>query len=627
MAFKMNRFFPPLKTDYYFFAGLISICVTYLIYELIYIPYWALSADEFVFARHIYEYTYHVPYLDFAPYKTILGYYLLSLPFFFTKHFLAPLFYIKDEIALINTLCLGMAAYWSRKFFNRTALILSLLAIMANQTFLLYGTDLRVDMLTSWACLFAVLSLLHSRMILAGLIMATAFLISQKALWAFVAINSSLLLCWLLFRSTLYSLRHISLFNLTTALPIVAYIIGWSLVSDPTIVLHNLFYEAYIQAGIDWYTPIYLTCWLAVLTHGPMLFFLWPTTLVSIVRECSINENIQRRIFILSFANISLLLFISYKQAFPYNFVFTVPAFFLLYSEFFTWLLSHKTWEFKPSFWSYIACAVYGCGIFLIVYLGGLPAIYYSAIFVPILLTNLVKIDSKLKIDIILGLFVLTGIALPFYHSVKTSENIDGSYQQAMLNLTAELLKDGGSYVGGIPYLYNNDQAIGGMQNLIGPALEYLYQPTSKLEKLLLPSLYLGPISNQEILNDFDRKAVKIILDNYRIKYLPPVLLNYINHNYQQFNGSVYLYAPLIEPTQLSFTLKFSGQYRIEGHGNSIQLDGKKVKMNTLLSLNQGDHITNAKQVYRLVLVPAIANSYQQFKNDEWVMMIKAIIS
>lgn len=623
MPFKMIKFPTLNKVEQKFFVILFSLCLAYLIYELIYIPYWALSADEFVFARHIYEYTYHLPYRDFPPYKTILGYYVLSLPLWFSQHILAPLFYIKTEIALLNTLALGLTCYWGTQFFSRSALLITALAILANQTFLLYGTDLRVDMLTCWFCLFAALAILDKRFMLAGLCMATAFLISQKALWTYVAINGGLALCFCLFTSGIYTWRALVKFNTATALPILGYIVFWSLLSDQQTVLHNLFYEAYIQAGIDWYTPIYLTCWLVVLNHGPMLFFLWPLTFISLSKEYNHSETIQRRLFILISSSIALLLFVSYKQAFPYNFVFTIPALFLLYADFFTWFLrnDHVVIQNKFVVWFYAGL------LFSIVYLADLSAWYYLAIFIPLLLSSVAQ--ANFKRQIILCIFVLTGIILPFISSFNISRHADGRYQQTMLQLTADLLQDGSSYVGGIPYLYNRDQSIDGMQNLIGPALEYLYQPTPKLATLLLPSLYLAPTNQQEILQAFEKKPVKVIIDNYRIKYLPSSILNYINNNYQQYNGSVYLYAPLITSSQLSFRLKFSGTYQITANKKqAIRLDGKIKQPGILVNLRAGDHITDAQQDYRLVYMPTMpANSYPKYTKDAWLNMIKAIIS
>src|SRR5690606_9886356 len=118
---------------------------------------------EFVFARHIYDYTRAMPYRDFAPYKSTIGYYVLTIPFFFSKTTLEPLFLIKREIILLNVLCIALAYRMSFRLFQPRGILLSLTAILANAGFLIYAADLRIDMLTSWCCLFALLSLLHYR--------------------------------------------------------------------------------------------------------------------------------------------------------------------------------------------------------------------------------------------------------------------------------------------------------------------------------------------------------------------------------------------------------------------------------------------------------------------------------
>ncbi len=568
---------PFARRQPYFFYGILLICLSYLIAEYFFIPYGALSADEFVFARHIYEYTFHVPYRDFAPYKTVLGYYLLSLPFFFSHTLFGPLFYAKGEIALLNVGFIALTAYWSSRFFNQKAILLTLLAIIANQLFLVYATDLRVDMLTSWVSLAAALGVLQYRSWLGGCLVGMAFLISQKALWYVAALNGALALCALLPYSR-YSFRFLIQFNVAAALPILLYISGYSAIASPRLVLYNLFYEAYIQAGIDWYMPIFWRCWQAILYHGPLLFLLWPLTFLILFKK-PIKKPIEQSIFILTFSSIALLLFITYKQPFPYNAVFTVPAFFLLYADFISWLLT-------------------------------LPK--YSA--------------GK---SLFFTLFITLGILYPFYTSWQTCRLLDGHYQQTMLKTVTHLLQPGEDYVAGIPFLYQQDQPIDGMKNLIGPAIDYLYSPTDKLRPLLLPSLYLSPTSPPKILAEFDKMSVKIIINNYRLLYLPPAIVNYIKNNYQHLYGSIYLYAPTIAPSQLTFYLKFTGSYRLQAK-ISVIIDGKRKQPGQIISLKKGDHTTHADENYRLVLIPDRDRSLpvfdSQYQQDKYFYMLKAIV-
>ena len=260
----------------YFFYSILFISLAYVVFEFCYIPYWPIVVDEFVFTRQIYDYTTHLPYHDFPPYKGVLGYYLLSLPLYFSSGLLDPIFLIKDEIVIINTICIVSASFWAARIFDKRAVIATIAILIANQLFLILASDLRVDMLSAWGALFASLSVLQHRFRLGGLLLGIAFLISQKVVWYFIALNGAMGLCWIFFSKPSYSWRSLVWFNLAFALSIMVYMIGWSLTSNFSTVFDSLFYEAYIQAGIDWYMGIYLTGWLFAFSHGALLFFLWP---------------------------------------------------------------------------------------------------------------------------------------------------------------------------------------------------------------------------------------------------------------------------------------------------------------------------------------------------------------
>ena len=625
-----------------FFYSFAAICSIYFLFEYYFIRYSALSADEFVFARHILDYTRALPYRDFAPYKTILGYYLLSIPLFFSHGLFAPLFWIKTEITLINIICLGVASYWSLTFFDKRAILLAALAIISNQLFLIYGSDLRVDMLTSWFCLFSALCVLKNQFKLGGALLGIAFLISQKALWYVFAINGALGLCWLLSlflhqqqSITTHTMLKINLrtlinYNLASAIPIIIYMVVWSTISDFNTVFYNLFYEAYIQSGIDWYVPLYLTCWKAVLSHGPLLFFIWPLTFSMLFGTQ--DEQLINRLFIISMASIALILFINYKQPFPYNFVFTIPAFFLLISEFISWIIKKRSvknqttaaWQTKA------LLAIYCLSIIAMIYVFSINRLYYLIAALPLVsyayFTH--QLPRSLFLYSFMTLFIVTGILYPLYGSVKTALVVEGQYQQTMVRLTDSLLGNDSDYVSGIPFLYAKDQPIDGMKNLIGPAVDYLYEPTDKLQSLLLPSLYLTESTPEKILTDFEKTPVKVIINNYRMLSLPPKITQYLKNNYQHFYGSIYLYAPMVTKNKLSIDIKFTGNYRVEGKNKAtILLDNKAVKIGKMVRLRQGAHLSETKTDYRLALVPELKDSLDaRYAQDNWSHMIKAIV-
>lgn len=621
-----------------FWLGLALICSIYLIFEWLFIPFSALSADEFVFARHIHEYTTGLPYRDFPPYKTVLGYYLLSLPLYFVHDVLKPLFYIKEEIALINASFFVLFGFWAARFFSKKAIILSLLLIIANQFFLVYSADLRVDMLTSWCCLIALFFILERRFYLSGISISIAFLISQKALWYLVAINSGILVCWYLKKDSAFSWRSFLKFNISAAVPLLIYILFWSLLSSPSTVLYNLFYEAFIQAGINWYLPIYLLCWQRILSHGTLLFFLWPAVFL-ILKNASITKINENSFFIIVAGTTALIQFMLYLQPFPYNFVFTIPAFFLLFNELLDWLFSssHETLSQNTLTFNnvnlFLIVAVTAIYLFFIHFFA-LSALNYINLFLPVLLFSFLYFQTRdallttLSRRLILAIIFITGILYPLYHSTKISLTLSGKYQQAMIQLADSLITEKDGYVAGIPFIYDKDQSVAGLKNLIGPAIGYLYQSNTKLAPLLLPSLYLAPIDKETVTKNFSRTPPKILLNNYRMESLPDTIREYIFYHYYHYYGSIYTYAPVVFNSQLTFELQFKGHYLIHTRPHTfVEIDNKRFPAGKTIFLNAGDHLNNSFYDYRLIWQPDNKPVLSaKFADDKWKKMIKAIV-
>ncbi len=630
-----------------FYSCLLLISICYLAYEYYYIPRWSLAADEFVFARHIYDYTFRIPYLDFAPYKTVLGYYLLSIPMFFSHALLKPLFYIKDEIAIINVFCLVTGGYWACRFYDKRAVLLIILAIIANQLFLVYSSELRVDMLTSWFCLFSGLAVLQKYLRTGGTLLGIAFLISQKTIWYLFAIDGALMICMLLPASS-YTLRSLWHFNLFMTITVVIYIVIWSMAVPPGELVHNLFYEAYTQARTSWYMHIYYFSWMTLLRHGPVLFLLWPATFLSLLLPAASqtagthsDKIFQQRVFAASFSTIALLLFISYKQPFPYNFVFTIPAFFLLYSDFISWLLALKTRADENAapgiHASSISClmSLYTVGIFYFLNRYDFDLPYYVLVFFPLVFGYLLRPAKnnpripRIAYKMIFVIFVSGGIIYPLYQSMRLNTYIRGDYQQAMIKMSSELLGRDGEFIGGIPFIYYKEQPVEGVRNLISPAIAYLFKPKASIKPLLLPSLYLAPATQEEVLANFDKSPVKVIINNVRMASLPPAIKAFVADNYRHFYGSIYLYAPSIQPQQLSFILKFTARYRINSSVNSqITIDGKNFRPGQIIKLNKGDHTNWSSHAYHLELQPDVNvdTSNPKYQTDNFLDMFRSVV-
>jgi hypothetical protein len=609
---------PPLQTTVQnnmgYRLGIVLLCLCYIIFQLVYIPYSVLARDELWFAHHIYQYTQHIPYRDFAPYKTVLGYYLLSMPLYFFHGMLAPLYYIKDEIAIINACAIGGIALWSSQWFQPRAMFYTLLIIISSQLFLIYSADLRVDMLASWLCLISILLLLGRRTQLAGFFLALGFLVSQQVLWYVVATNGAFVIYGLAARESRKTVRAFLEFNLSLLATVLLYVGIWSCFSNMSTVLHSVFYEAYTQSKITFYGSAYHAYWGAILKDGPLLILLWPLTLLSLFDVKLREHPHSRRVFIVAYSLLAILVMMTYKQLFPYNIVFFVPAFFVLYAEFFTWLLAlfnqpqaapALTLSSRQLFWFFSFYIFYIVGMVINF---SVPLVYLAIIVIPV--ASWIYLENKKSWRVTLALMImmtvlLTGIFLPLVRTSVYAYTLNGQYQRDMILLTHELLHDQEEYVAGVPLLYNKDQTIAGLKNLIAPAVQYLYTPEPALLPVLLPALDMEPRSVEQVLQDLQTKPVKLLVNNDRIANLPPRILNYLRSEFQHYWGGVYLYSPTVKPDQHAFQLKFSARYKVEPvEMQPVVIDGEARLPHVIVTLASGQHRSSASVAYRLRLVP-----------------------
>lgn len=592
------------------------ICIAYACYELFFIPQWSLEADEFVFARQLYYFTIYIPYRDFTPYHTVLGYYLFSIPMFLAKGLFAPLYYIKDEIVLINAISLAIIGYSASRFFGSKAVVLSLLAVLANQLFLVYSAELRMDALACWVCLFATLAVMRREMRLGGILIGIALLISQKTMWYLLAIDGALLVSMLTTASP-WTRRSLGTFNLWALIVFAIYIVLCTLISSWQAVSYGVFYQSYLQylqpyfpdgAAINYYQ--------VVLNQGPLLFALWPLTYVTLYQLKYYPQLAAQRVFVLTFASIALLFFIGANLPLGFNFINTVPAFFLLYAEFFSWLLQCKN---NPNPETNISPKFYGLFIFslanaaVIVFLIQklhFAFIYNVLAFFPLLLClALNPVPSTRRyhsaaFNLLLIIFLFAGVIYPLYQSLQVNNIKRNDYQKIMIETAASLLDKYSDYVAGVPYIYNRPQ-VKGLENIDYVQAKYFREPAPELRPLLLSSKFEFPTQGDLLEYPFENSSVKILIRNDRFSNLPQNVLNYLMRHYAPLYGSIYIYAPFINAGTSNFVIKFSGNYRVIAREDSnIQINGANIAPFEIVHLNLGYHTSFANLSYGLMLTP-----------------------
>lgn len=623
---------------HYFLSILLFLSFSYLGFELLYTYFATLGVDEFWFAHWVYRYKEAIPYRDFSPYKTVLGYYVLLAPVM-TGHAIAnnvlePLFFTKNTLALLNTFLFFISAYWLKKFFNPIAVLATMAFFMFAEFILTYSTNIRVDFLAYWFCLFSILLLLDKKPISAGIFLAIGFLISQKALWYIVASNAALGLSWLFFERKLKDFFIILYFNIALVALILAYIVLWASLSSLHAVLYSMFYEASILYQLDWYDSARLLFWKTILLFNPLPFLLWPLTVLSLFITFP-KDSYKLRFFCVTYASIIMLCLIPYKQIFPYYTLTALPAFLLMYAAFFSWqyflLQKHSAIKliFVNTFTLWGLLFAYFAGILAINYYFQLPSPYLFISFIPLAFGMYVtKLPLRIPHSALPSMIWLSilffGLIYPFSTVLSYLPVKNGNYQKATLALADVLLKDNSDYLAGIELFYNKNQPIAGMKHLGGPAIAYLYSPTPKLRRGMLSSLYYSPdASIENVITSIQHSSVKFFINNYRMEALPPAIKRYLSGEYQHFWGGIYLYAPTILAGKNIHNVKFSGNYKVESL-DSIKVDGLEVKAASIIELDKGMHDFSSLRGFRLKLIPVGMTELldARFEKDEWVRML-----
>ncbi len=607
-----------IYSQHRFIFSLVGLCLLYLMVEIFLNRYTMLAIDEFWFAHIIYHYKDALPYRDFAPYKTVLGYYLLLPPMLSAKGIIPTLTFTKQCLALLNTLILFISSYWLTRYFSRRGVLSSLIVLLTSDIVLSFSTNIRVDLLGYWFCFFALLCLMERRFLLAGLLIGLGFITTQKALWYIVASDIALAAQWLLYSRQRKVIWHIASYNLMAAFVMGLYIAFWSWLSDWHTVITSIFHEASVLYHLDWYDSARGLFWSYIVSFNPLVFALWPLSLLSLVVTYDHDDAYQQRFFIVIVGMVILFCLIPYKMIFPYYMQVSIPVWLILYSAFFSWLYPLfqpnqmiRLMLPKPILWT--GLFVY-LGIMIYVMLElDLPFVYLLFCLMPILLMT--TIISHLKLghglvslfrQLILIIMLFIGGIYPLAKFTLKTIEFNGDYQQAHVNVINHLLQDGSDYVAGIELIYNKTQRIAGLRQLVGPAIDYLASPSEKLRPFMLASLYQDPnATSSSVITALKNSDVKFYVNTYRVAALPADIRQYLQSQYEHIWGSIYLYAPSMSAGIHEITLKFTGRYLIEAQaGAKINLAGQSYAKHAILFLQKGAYLSIANQDYRLKLLP-----------------------
>jgi hypothetical protein len=305
------------------FRGLVlMLCCGYLALQVRYVWGLPLVMDEFANAGHIIRVTQGVPYRDYIPYKTIVGYYILLPALLASDSSWTAMLVAKLEVACLTTVVVGVVALGLRRHFSAVAIVGSLSMLVTQSTFLERASELRVDMLSALFGLVSLLAHLERRDWTAGVAAAGAVLMTQKGAYFVLSLGGSLLFQAALFRTRLH-LRQVVVAGLSVALVIGAYVGIWSWIASPERVWQSMFEGPQRIAFVPMYSLNVF--WAQTLDRNPIFYALgiagWALLLPSVRGRV---DDVGVRLW--AYSSILAVLCIWHKQPWPYFFVMLIPT-------------------------------------------------------------------------------------------------------------------------------------------------------------------------------------------------------------------------------------------------------------------------------------------------------------
>ncbi|MEY3011584.1 MAG: hypothetical protein RIT45_319 [Pseudomonadota bacterium] len=310
------------------------------VHALVYALRLPLVMDELQGAFAAWELGTGVPYRDFVPYKTVLGYALqepvLAL---WPGSWWAKLHAVRVEMALLAALGMVLAAHRLSALLRPGAVLLALVLWAAMSTWTERAFALRVDMLTALCGLAGLLALLEGRVVWAGFWSGLSLCVSQKGAYFVLAGGVGSVASAALARQGTDALRAAARAGLTFALaaaaPLLAYLAIFALLAGPGPVLDAVFLRNRAIALQNLYDLGIKYFWFQTFKRNPLF---WGAALAGLALTVNVRRSAAASppdLALGSYGAVLLLLALWHKQPWPYFFVMVVPTLFVLVARLF----------------------------------------------------------------------------------------------------------------------------------------------------------------------------------------------------------------------------------------------------------------------------------------------------
>jgi hypothetical protein len=562
-----------------FKAIAVASVTVYLVLEIAYVLRLPLIADEFDGAYDVYQLRSKLPYVDFKPYKTVVGYYLQLPPLLIAQHVWHGLIASKVVLAVANAALTLWAALLVARRFSARAAALALPCWVLMSDWLERSAELRVDTLTAWAGLFALIALIDGRHALSGFLTALSFLISQKGFYFLVGSGAGMVAVALLSRDVPLRAhaRDMARFGAAYALTIGAYVAFWALVGSLSATTTATFLSHRTIVFADIY-PNIRRFWWQTLVRNPGYYALiaiavgWLSARAmrrapeagaageAAAGEAAAGEAAAshaehaREALLFGYAVLFATCIVWHKQPWPYFFVLLVPTAFVV-----------QTWLFEHAFRAYGRHA-------------------RAKAFATPAARGLVAL---LALGAAAGCVAFPALRIPPMLRLRNG------YQHHMIDIAEALTKPGDHYVAASDMLYDRVQSSGTLRRV-------------SLARRRELSWYPGSWS-ELIMDDLTANPPKVLIHNERFDSFPKRVRKYLRDNYAQYWGVVDLYAPKLEAGRSTLNVAFDGRYRLTGVPDvAARIGDATVKNNQTVSLKKGPIEIDSEQGGRLTLLEKV---------------------
>ena len=308
---------------------LLAILAFYVAVSVAYVFLFPRVMDEFATASSALDAVQQVPYRDYCPPKTVLGYYELAPLLLLIDDSWTAVTAVKLELVLLVAVALFITGRILRRFAGERAVLASLALLVVMSTFLERSMELRTDMPCALLGLASLLLLMTRRTLLAGVVCGLTFLTTQKGIYFVAAAEVALASIWIRDR-TWPAFREWLLLNAGGAATAAAYIALWSIVASPAAIVRCFYNPVAVANAVVSIYRIRAHYWTQTLVRNPFFYALAAAALLYFILPW-----LQRRVehplsVVLPYAWVMTAAAIWHKQPWPYFFVNLVSTLFVL---------------------------------------------------------------------------------------------------------------------------------------------------------------------------------------------------------------------------------------------------------------------------------------------------------